>query len=62
MADTSDFFAGEYVTVSAGFASIGPHQITANTASSIPVNANSNSAQFEVTVSTPAPTFGARLR
>lgn len=59
MADTSDFFVGEYVTVSAGFASTGPFQITAKTSSTITVNANSNSAQSNVTVSTPDPTFGA---
>jgi hypothetical protein len=59
MTDTSDFFVGEFVTASAGFASTGPHRILAKTASSITVDASSNSSQSNITVSTPDPTFKA---
>jgi hypothetical protein len=59
MADTSDFNIGDYITVSAGFASTGPHKILSKTSSSITVNANSNSSQTNITVSTPDPVFSA---
>lgn len=59
MADTSDFNVGQYVTVSAGFATTGPFKITALTASTMTVNANSNSSQSNVTVATPDPVFKA---
>lgn len=57
--DTSDFFVGQYVTVSAGFASTGPFLITALTASTITVDALSNAAQNNVTIATPDPEFKA---
>jgi hypothetical protein len=59
MTDTSDFNIGEYVTVSAGFATAGPFRIIAKTASSITVDANSTSAQSNVTVETPDPVWAA---
>lgn len=59
MADTSGFLVGEYVTVSAGFATTGPFKIVAKTASSITVDTSSNSAQSNVTVATPDPIFKA---
>jgi hypothetical protein len=57
--DTSDFYIGEYVSVSAGFASTGPYKILALTSSSVTVNANSNSSQSNITVATVDPTFEA---
>lgn len=57
MADTSDFFVGEYVTCSAGFASTGPFMILAKTASTMTVGATSNSVQANITVATPDPVF-----
>ncbi|MGH7968026.1 MAG: hypothetical protein ACREIC_04795, partial [Limisphaerales bacterium] len=59
MTDTSDFSVGDYVSVSAGFASTGPFRITTKSASSITVDANSNSVQSNVTVDTPDPVFKA---
>lgn len=57
MADTSDFFAGEFVTLSAGFATTGPYLILSKTSTSITVDVNSNSVQANITVSTPDPVF-----
>ena len=50
MANTSDFFVGMNVSVSAGFSARGPFRITSKTASSITVNANSNSRRSNVKV------------
>ena len=59
MTDTSDFVVGDYVTVSAGFATTGPFRILTKTATSVTVNANSNAIQANVTVATPDPVFKA---
>jgi hypothetical protein len=60
MASTSGLSVGDFVTVSAGFASTGPFRVTViNSVTSITVNANSNSAQNNVTIATPDPTFKA---
>jgi parallel beta-helix repeat protein len=56
MTDTSDFYVGQYVTVSAGFPA-GSHQILTKTATTVTLNNNSNSAQSNVTVATPDPVF-----
>ena len=58
MTDTSDFNLFEYVTVSAGFASV-PLRIISKTATSITLDTVSNSAQSNVTVATPDPVFNA---
>ncbi|MFH2142805.1 MAG: hypothetical protein ABIJ97_10300, partial [Bacteroidota bacterium] len=58
--DTSDFFVGQYVSVSAGFAAItnGNYmRIIAKTATTITLNANSDSAQVNVTVATIDPVW-----
>lgn len=57
MTDTSDFNVGDYVTVSAGFATTGPFVIIAKTISTVTVNALSNAAINNVTVATPDPVF-----
>ena len=59
MTDTSDFFIGEYATVSAGFASTGPYRILIITATTMTLDTNSNSAQSDITVSTTDPVFNA---
>jgi hypothetical protein len=56
MTDTSDFNLGEYVTVSAGFAT-GPHKIIAITSTTITIDVNATSSRTNVTVSTPDPVF-----
>ena len=58
MTDTSDFYVGEYVTVSAGFPSATvPYKILALTATTMTLNTDSDSAQNNVTVATPAPVW-----
>jgi len=58
MADTSDFYIGEYVTVSAGLPSATTaYKILAKTDSSITLNTNSNSVQSNVTVATVDPVW-----
>ena len=58
MTDTSDFFVGQYVTVSLGFASATePYQIRAITATTMTLELNSNSSQTNVTVATIDPVF-----
>jgi hypothetical protein len=58
LTDTSDFIAGEYVTVSAGFASaVTPYKITALTSTTMTLDTNSNSVQANVTVATVDPVF-----
>lgn len=59
LTDTSDFLVGQWVTISAGFASTGPFRITALATTTMNVNANSNSAQSNVTISTPDPIWKA---
>ena len=58
MTDTSDFFLGQYVTVSAGFPSATtPYKILALTSTTMSLNTDSTSVQSNVTVSTPNPVF-----
>lgn len=60
MTDTSDFYVGEYVTVSAGFAAIvngNNLRIISKTSTTITLDANSTSAQSNVTVATVDPTW-----
>ena len=60
MTDTSDFYGGQYVTVSAGFPSTTtPYRIMSKTATSITLalNRTSTSAQTNVTVATIDPVF-----
>ena len=59
MADTSDFYLGQFVSVSAGFATTGPFEVLRKTATTITIDTNSNAVQANVTVSTPDPTFAA---
>ena len=59
MADTSDFAAGQFVTVSAGMPSAStPYKIiSVDSATQITLNTASDSAQSNVTIATPNPTF-----
>jgi hypothetical protein len=58
MDDTSDFYVGEYVTVSAGLPSATtPYRILEKTDTTITLDTDSDSAQVNVTVATPAPVF-----
>jgi parallel beta-helix repeat protein len=57
MADTSDFSVGDYVTVSAGFATTGPYLVLSKTTTSMTLSAASNAAQSNITVATPDPVF-----
>ena len=59
MTDTSDFYIGDYVTVSAGFATTGPYQILKKTSTTITISVNSDAAVNNITVSTPDPVFKA---
>jgi hypothetical protein len=59
MTDTSDFAVGDYVDVSAGFASTGPYRIIAITATTITINALSNAAVNNITVDTSDPVWTA---
>ena len=65
MADTSDFFPGEYITTSAGFASsvdagnTPVKIISIDSATQITINENSDTAESDITVLTPAPVFKA---
>lgn len=60
MADTSDFSAGDWVTVSNGFATTGPFRIlTIDSATQITVEATSDSAETDVTVAHSDPVFKA---
>jgi len=59
MTDTSDFNIGDYVDVSTGFPTTGPYRILAKTATTITLDTNSNSAQSNITVDTPTPTWKA---
>jgi hypothetical protein len=52
MTDTSDFYIGEYVSVSAGFPAAGPYMIQAITATTITLDTASNSVQSNITVAT----------
>jgi hypothetical protein len=58
MTDTSDFFIGEYVEVSAGFAA-GPHMIKEKTAITLTLDVNATGTSSPVTVSTPDPVWKA---
>lgn len=57
MTDVSDFAVGEYVDVSAGFPTTGPYEVLAVTATTMTIDATSNSAQVNITVDTSDPTF-----
>ncbi len=57
MTDTSDFSVGDYVDVSAGFASTGPYKIVALTATTITLDTVSNAVATNITVDTSDPTF-----
>lgn len=58
LADTSDFFVGDYVTVSAGMPSAAtPYRITGLTATTMILDTASTSAQTDVTIVTVDPTF-----
>ncbi len=58
MASTSGLFVGDFVTVSAGFASTGPYRVVEITsATAIKIEVNSNSAQNNITTATPDPTW-----
>lgn len=57
MTDTSDFYVGNYVSVSAGFPTTGPYKILSKTSTSITISTNSDSVQSNITVSCPAPVF-----
>ncbi len=57
MTDTSDFAAGNYVDVSAGFPTTGPYRVVSLTATTMTLDTNSNSAQSNITVDTSDPTF-----
>uniref|UniRef100_A0A6M3KXH3 Putative pectate lyase n=1 Tax=viral metagenome TaxID=1070528 RepID=A0A6M3KXH3_9ZZZZ len=57
MEDTSDFYIGNYVTVSAGFPTTGPYRIISKAATTVTVETNSDSAQSNITVSTPDPVW-----
>jgi hypothetical protein len=59
MTDTSDFYVGQWITVSAGFAQVGPYRLVSKTSTSITITQNSNSAQSNITVSTTDPVFKA---
>ncbi len=59
MTDTSDFLIGQYATVSAGFVTTGPYRILIITATTMTLDTNSDSAQSNITVSTPDPIFNA---
>lgn len=59
MTDTSDFFVGEYVDVSAGFAGTGPYLVVSKTATSLTLDTNSNAAQANITVNTSDPVWKA---
>jgi hypothetical protein len=59
MADTSDFAAGDYVDVSAGFATTGPYKILSKTSSTITLEVNSNAVASNITVNTSDPTWTA---
>jgi len=55
MTDTSDFYIGQFVTTSAGFA--GGERIRAITATTLTLSANATSSVNNITVSTTDPTF-----
>ena len=58
MTSTTGLSAGDYVTLSAGFASTGPHRVESiDSATSITVSVNSNATTSNITVSTPDPVF-----
>jgi hypothetical protein len=58
MTDTSDFYVGQYVTVSAGMPSATtPYLIIAISDTTITLNTNSTSAESSVTVATPDPVW-----
>jgi hypothetical protein len=57
--NASTFVTGDYVNVSAGFASTGPFVILAVGTNSLTVNANSNSVQTGVAITQGAPVFPA---
>jgi hypothetical protein len=59
MTSTSGLLAGQFVTLSAGFPTTGPYLVLAKTSTTITVDVNSNSAQSNITVSTPDPVFKA---
>jgi len=61
MADTSDFAVGNFVDVSAGFATTGPYEVKELTATTMTLGVNSTSAQSNITVDTSNPTFVAML-
>ncbi len=57
MTDTSDFFVGNYVDVSAGFAGTGPYRVLALTITTMTLEIASNAVVANITVSTSDPTF-----
>jgi hypothetical protein len=58
MTDTSDFYIGNWVTVSAGFPSASdPYRILGKTSTTVTLDTNSDSSQTNVTVATVDPTF-----
>lgn len=59
MTSTVGLAAGDFVTLSAGFASTGPHRVLATTANSITMTVNANATVANITVSTPDPVFKA---
>lgn len=60
MTDTSDFYVGQYVSVSAGFPSTGPYMIKAKTSTTMTLDTASDSSQSNITVDTPNPEFKAQ--
>jgi hypothetical protein len=59
MTDTSDFNVGDYVDVSAGFATTGPYRVISKTADSLTLESNSNATESNITVDTSDPVWTA---
>lgn len=57
MTSTSGLSVGDFVSVSAGFSTTGPYRVLAITSTTITIDANSDSVQSNITVSTPDPVF-----
>lgn len=57
MADTADFYLGDFVDVSAGFPTTGPYEVRAKTATTLTISIASDSAESNITVDTSDPVF-----
>jgi len=57
VADTTDFVVGEYVTVSAGFATTGQYLLLAKTATTLKIDSPATSSQANITVTQQVPVF-----